>query len=47
MFHVIRWRRSENEYLVFTFTHAWSFRVTCWERLFANGPQVLESRLQE
>ena len=26
MFHVIRWRRSENEYLVFTFTHAWSFR---------------------
>ena len=26
MFHVIRWRRSENEYLVFTFTHAWFFR---------------------
>ena len=26
MFHVIRWRRSENEYLVFTFTHTWSFR---------------------
>ena len=47
MFHVIRWRRSENEYLVFTFTHAWSFRDVLWERLFANGPQVLESRLQE
>ena len=47
MFHVIRRRRSENEYLVFTFTHTRGLFVTCWERLFANGPQVLESRLQE
>ena len=47
MFHVIRRRRGMGgRYLVFTFTPRGLF-VTCWERLFANGPQVLESRLQE
>ena len=41
MFHVIRRRRSENEYLVFTFTHAWSFRDVlgkCWGAALRERP---------